>query len=180
MKTHLTIDALCNKANKGAIILAEYQRDTEIALRSTEGKGMDCTKYAYGFGKECYANRGVFIELLKRERVLVGKKYEPQFHYHYVSRLFAKIAGITVNAGEISRIALVCMHVHGANIAPNELPAWFQQVGGLRKAYQLTVRQRADEPANDNDDLKLHFNVIGSNGFQGILDLMNPLIFSCN
>ena len=132
---------------------------------------MDCTKYAYGFGKECYANRGVFIELLKRERVLVGKKYEPQFHYHYVSRLFAKIAGITVNAGEISRIALVCMHVHGANIAPNELPAWFQQVGGLRKTYQLTVRQRADEPANDNDDLKLHFNVIGSNGFQGILDI---------
>jgi len=169
----LIITQLLEMASKGAVILAEYQRVTEAAIRSTEGKGMECTKYAHTFGIECYANLSDFITLLESEGVIQEGSYVDEYHFHYVTKLFAKIAGITVNAGEVSRIALVCKYLHQNNIATEDLGAWFEQVGGLRRAYQLTVAERGVRVANDNFkfDETIELQVWSSRGFLGILNV---------
>ena len=164
---------LSKLAAAGAIAFAAYHRAIQSAQQSTEGKGMDCTKSAYAFGIECYANLSAFIELIETEAVIQKGGYDPEYHFHYVTKLFAKIAGITVTGGEVSRIALVCKYLHKNNIAHNNLSAWFEQVGGLRKAYNLTVAVRNGGAANDNlqVDETLVLQVWNSKGFLGILNI---------
>jgi hypothetical protein len=169
-----TTEILAARMIEGATLLGEYFTKIEEARASTEGKGINLTKYTYAVGVECLNDVEAFKTYLDDNGVKLKGGYKPEKHFFAVIKAFAATAGIRAAGGEISRIGKICQDSYSNGIVVGDIEAYIAQVGGLIAAYKLgAALRKSSKSANDNTiiDTLLHLRVFDSAGFLGILNL---------
>jgi hypothetical protein len=171
--THTT-EILAARMIEGATLLGEYAKKLIEARASTEGKGINLTKYTYAVGVECLNDVEAFKTYLIETGVKLKGGYKPEKHFFAVIKAFAAVNKTPIAAGEISRIGMICQDSYSNDIVVTDLEAYIAQLGGLIATYKHGVMLRQDrKTANDNTiiDALLHLRVFDSAGFLGILNL---------
>ena len=169
-----TTDILAARMIEGATLLGEYAKKIDEARASTEGKGINLTKYTYAVGVDCLNDVEAFKTYLDDNGVKLKGGYKPEKHFFAVIKAFAAVNKTPIAGGEISRIGKICQDSYSNGIVVTDIEAYIAQVGGLIAAYTFGVAQRkSKKSANDNTiiDALLHLRVYGSAGFSGILNL---------
>ena len=100
-----TTDILAARMIEGSLLLGEYFTKIEEARASTEGKGINLTKYTYAVGVECLNDVEAFKTYLDDNGVKLKGGYKPEKHFFAVIKAFATTAGIVAAGGEISASA---------------------------------------------------------------------------
>ena len=170
-----TANTIAARMTEGATLLGEYITEIDNAIASTEGKGLECTKYTYTVGFDMLNNVEAFKTHLDKVRVKLRDGYSIDNHFYAVIKGFVASCQMpTTNGGAISRIASICQDAYENNIEVGDIEAYIEQLGGMRAAYNFGAAKRKNGlPANDNGavDYSLHLQVHGGSGFMGILNL---------
>lgn len=168
------IEALSDEATILSKVFVEYRCSLETAQRLTNGKAVECTKVVYEYGIKAFADIDVFMAILDANDIKLRGGYSASNHFLGVVKLLANLAGIPLNTGELARIAATCRHAHDLGVPVEGITAYIEQMGGVRKAYDVSVAARHGQgtplPEADVDE-SLRLEIHSDAGFQGILDV---------
>lgn len=168
------IEALSNLAAKSSRVFIEYHSQWDKALRSTEGKAVECTKAVYQFGITAFADAETFQAVLVDDGITLKDAYHAGNHFLAVTKLLTKLAQVPFNSGENSRIGAICQHAYEQGVSVDDITAYIEQVGGVRKAYEASVAARRSKGTAEQKpdvDKSLHLQIYTDDGFQGILNV---------
>ncbi|CDL00257.1 protein of unknown function [Magnetospirillum gryphiswaldense MSR-1 v2] len=174
MIENMNVEHLSNLAAEGSRVFADYFHNLDKAIRSTEGKAVECTKIAYEYGVAAFKDTEAFQAVLTDDGIQLKGGYNADNHFLAVTKLLATLAKVPFNSGEISRIAAICLHAYESGVSAEELAAYIEQVGGIRKAYDASVDARRSKGAAEprpEIDKSLHIRIYTDGGFQGSLNV---------
>jgi len=170
--TQTTLEA---KIIQGGLLLGELAAEIKTALKSTEGKAMECTKHAYKVGIEHLNDTAGVQAQLDACHIKLKDGYIAETHFFAIVKLFSKHAGVTINSGEISRIATSCKKAYSDGVGVNDIESYINVLGGVRKFYESIAKKSnpPKTPCKDSTpvDPNLVLKVFSGSQFLGILNL---------